>query len=58
MKKFFKKSEKLYFGAILRTFGPNFGKNVFSRKKELCQFLNISIIYHFAKNQKKLMSHS
>ena len=29
----------------------------FSWKKGLCQFLNIPIIYHCAKNQKKIMSH-
>ena len=31
-------------------------KNEFSWKKELCQFLDIPIIYHCAKNQKKLLS--
>ena len=33
-------------------------KNKFSWKKGLCQFFNIRIIYHCAKNQKNLMSHS
>ena len=44
MTKFFKKSKKTYFGAILSPFCSNFGKNEFSWKKGLCQFLNISII--------------
>ena len=39
-------------------FCPNLGKNKFSCKKGLCQFLNIRIIYHCAKNQLNLMSHS
>ena len=30
----------------------------FSWKKELCQFLNIPIFHHRAKNQKRLMIHS
>ena len=42
--KFFQKSKKPYFGAILGPFYPNFGKNKFSWKKVRCQFLNISII--------------
>ena len=50
MTKFFKKS---YFCAILSPFCPNLGKNEFSWKKGLCQFLDIPIIYHRAKNQKK-----
>ena len=37
MIKFFKKSKKLYFGAILVPFCPNLGKNDFSWKKGLCQ---------------------
>ena len=44
--------------AILGHFSPNFGKNKFSWKNWLCQFLNIQIIYHRANNQKKLMAHS
>ena len=44
MTKFFKKSKKLYFGAILGPFCPNFGKNESSWKKGLCQSLNISAI--------------
>ena len=58
MTKYFKKSKKPYFAAILRPSCPNLGKNEFSWKKGLCQFLNIPIIYHQAKNQKKLMIHS
>ena len=33
-------------------------KNEFSWKKRLCQFLNIPIIYHHSKNEKKIMTHS
>ena len=55
--KFFKKS-KILFWAHSRPFCPNLGKNEFSRKKWLCQFLNIRIIYHCAKKQLCLMSHS
>ena len=51
MTKFFKKSKKPYFGAIL-DFYPNVGKNKFSWKKWLCQFLNIPIIYHRQKSEK------
>ena len=40
-------------GAILGPFPQNFGKNEFYWKKGLCQFLNIPIMYHHAKNQKK-----
>ena len=58
MTKFFKKPQKPYFGAILGPFCANLGENEFSWKKELCQFLNILIIYHRSKNQKKIMSHS
>ena len=56
--KFFKKFKKLHFGAILCFFCPNFCKNEFSWKKWLSQFSNIWIIYHCAKNQKKLRIHS
>ena len=50
MTKFFKKSKKPFLGAILGPFCPNFGKNEFSfLKKKLCQFLNIPVIYHWAK---------
>ena len=41
---------------ILGSFYPNLGKNKFSWKKELCQFLDIPITSHCAKNQKKLLS--
>ena len=53
MTKFFKKSKKPFFGAILDSVCPNLRKNEISWKKELCQFLNITIIYHRAKTQKK-----
>ena len=55
---FFKKSKKPNFGANLDAFCPKLGKNEFSWENRLCQFLKIPIIYHHAKNQKKLMSHS
>ena len=58
MIKFLKKSKKPYFGVILSTFCRNLSKNGFFWKKGLCQYLIIPIIYHCAKNQKKLMSHS
>ena len=57
MKKFFRKSKKPYLGAILGPFCPNLEKNEFSWKKGPCQFLNIPIIFHRAKNQKKIMTH-
>ena len=53
MKKVFKKSKKPYFGTSLDTLG----KNEFSWEKGLRQILDIPIIYHRAKNQKKLLSH-
>ena len=53
MAKFFKKSKKPYFGTIWGPFCPTLGKNEFSWKKGLCQFLDIPIIYHRAKNQKR-----
>ena len=53
MTKFFKKLKKLCFGTILGPFCQNLSKNEFSWKKGLCQFLDIPIIYHRAKNQKK-----
>ena len=58
MTKFFKKSQKPYFGPILGPFAQIWVKNEFSWKKGLCQFFNIRITYHCAKNQKNLMSHS
>ena len=50
MTKCFKKSKKLYFGAISGPFFPNKNKNEFSWRKGLFQFLSILIIYHHAKN--------
>ena len=55
-KLFLKNPKRTYFGAILGPFYPNLNKNKFSWKKELCQFLEIPIIYHCAKNYKKLLS--
>ena len=52
MTKFFKKSQKNYFGVILGYFCQNFGKNEFSWKKGLWQFLNIPITYHGAETWK------
>ena len=53
MTKFFKKSQKPYFGAILGPLCPNLGKNEFSWKRWLCQFLDIPIMYHHAKKSEK-----
>ena len=50
MTKFFKKSKKPFFAQIW--------EKVIFLEKELCQFLNIPIIYRRAKNQKKLSTHS
>ena len=38
-------------------FAQMWAKLNFPEKKGLCQFLDIPIIYHLAKNQKKLLSH-
>ena len=48
MTKFFKKSQNPYFWF-------HFEQNKISWKKGLCQFLDIPIIYHRAKNQEKVM---
>ena len=56
MTKFYKKSKKSLFGSHFGHFYPNLGKNKLSWKRELCQFLEIPIKYHHAKNQKKLLS--
>ena len=50
---FFKISKKPLFQ---RHLGPFLGKNIFWGIKGLCQFSNIPIIYHCAKNQKKTNS--
>ena len=55
--KFFEKLKKHYFGSIMGHFFLDLGKNEFSWKK-VCQFLNVPIICHHAKNQKNLLSHS
>ena len=57
MTTFFKKSKKNYLGAILGLFCPCLGKNELSLKKGFCHFLDIPIIYHCVKSQKKLMSY-
>ena len=51
---FFKKSENPYFGPFLHKFGQNW---IFKYKRALW-FFNISMIYHCAKNQRKLLTHS
>ena len=50
MTKFFKNSKTLFWGH----FAQIWEKINFPGKKGLCQFLNIRINYHRAKNQKKL----
>ena len=50
MTKFFQKSKKPYLGAI-GPFLPKFGQKwMFLKKKRLCQFLDIPIVYHRPKN--------
>ena len=49
------KKEKRFL-AILGPFCPFLNKNGFSPTIGLCQFLDFAIIYHYAKNQKKLMN--
>ena len=52
--KIFQKIQKIpILGAILGNFYPNMGKNDFSWKKGLCQFLNNPIIYMVKKIWKK-----
>ena len=58
MTKFFKKTQKHYFGVILGNFCPNLAKNEFSWKKGIWQFLDNPIIYRSAKNLKNLTTHS
>ena len=48
--KYFKKPQNPYLGAILGSFCSNLGKNKFSWKNGLCQFFNIRLTYHCAKN--------
>ena len=55
---FLNTQKKNYFGTNLGRFGPNLVKNEFSWKRGLSQFLNIPIIYHYVKNQRKLMNYS
>ena len=52
----FIENEKNYFGVILWPFCRNLRENKFSWRRELCKFLDIPIIYHRAKNKKKLLS--
>ena len=56
--KIFQKIPKNLFWDQFQPFMDKFGQRIFSLKKGLCQILNIPIIYHRAKNQKKLMTHS
>ena len=53
MTKFFKQFILGSFGAVL----VQIWRKMNFPKKELCQFLNIPIIYHGAKNLKKLTTH-
>ena len=55
MTKFFKKHKKPLFGTILGPFAQILAKMSFPEKRP-SQFLNIPIIYHCAKNKKKLTS--
>ena len=52
MKKIFKISKALFWGHF-GPFFPKFSQKKFFSKKELIQFLNISIIYYRPKNFKK-----
>ena len=58
MTKFSKNPKKLMLGPFWALFCLNLGKNDFSWKKGLCQFSNIRIMYHRAKNQKKVITQS
>ena len=58
MTKFFKKSKKTLFWDHFGHFLAKFGEKMDFLGKKGRQFLNIPIIYHHAKNQKKLMTHS
>ena len=53
--KIFQKIKTFLGGVILDPFYQNLGKNEFFWKRVLYQFLNIPIIYHCVKHQKKLM---
>ena len=53
MKNSFKKSKKNLIWGHFGPFLPKLGKNEFSWKKELCQFLDIPIIYQRAKIRNK-----
>ena len=54
---FSKITKNFIFRLFWALFGLIWAKINFPEKR-LCQFLNIPIIYHCVKNQKKLMSHS
>ena len=58
--RFSKKYKKPYFGVMwpFSSFLPKFGEKLIFLEKRLCQFLNIPVIYHCVKNQKKLIGHS
>ena len=53
MTTFFIKPKKTYFRAILGPFCQNLDKRIFLEKRAfvICQFLDIPIFYHRAKNQ-------
>ena len=53
--KIFQKIQKTLFWDYFGPFFPKFGQKC---KKGICQFLNITVLYHHAKNQKKLIKNS
>ena len=55
---FSKKIKKIFFRFNLVPFYSNLVKNEFPWTREVCQFLNIPIVYHLVKNQKNLLNHS
>ena len=55
--KIFQKISKTLFWDHFGPFLPKFRKKINIPEKKSCQFLDIPIIYHRAKNQKKLTNH-
>ena len=53
----FQKIQKTLFWGYFGIFCPNLDKNELSWKIELWHFLNMTVVFHRAKNQKKLMWH-
>ena len=54
--KIFQKIQKNLFWGHLGPFLPRWGQKWIFLKKGICQFLDIPIIYHRAKNQKKILN--